>query len=153
VELPSDVGDGGDVTDFFVRLGRSSEDFERLLSEARLGPPIPLTALGPAGTREDAHSTEREQIERIKHAVPIERVVSAYVELRSSGTKFVGLCPFHENHTPSFTVYPETATFHCYGCGAHGDVLNFLQRVEHLSFRQALDVLEGLQQDGEARPQ
>jgi DNA primase len=52
-----------------------------------------------------------------------------------------------------FTVYPETETLHCYGCGAHGDVLNFLQRVEHLSFRQAFDVLDGLQSDGEARPQ
>lgn len=153
VELPADVGEGGDITDFFVRLGRSSADFERLLAEARPGPPVPLAALGPARTRDEAHSAEREQIERIKHAVPIERVVGAYVELRSSGNKFVGLCLFHEDHTPSFTIYPETETFHCYGCGAHGDVLNFLQRVEHLSFRQALGVLEGLHSNDEARPQ
>src|ERR1700730_8387249 len=80
VRLPADVGEGGDITDFFVRLGRSSEDFERLLSEARPGPPIPLAALGPAGAHDDAHSTQRKQIEKIKHAVPIERVISAYVE-------------------------------------------------------------------------
>src|SRR5712692_6213606 len=134
VELPSDVGDGGDVTDFFVRLGRSSEDFERLLSEARLGPPIPLAVLVPAGARDDARSTEREKIERSKHAVPIEQVVGAYVGLRPSGITLVGICPFHEDHKPSFTVYPETKTFHCFGCRAHGDALTFLQKVEHLSF-------------------
>jgi DNA primase len=153
VELPADVGEGGDVTDFFVRLGRSSEDFEQLLAEAQPGPPVPLGALAPAETRGEAHSNNREQIDRIKHAVPIERVISAYVQLRPSGVNLVGLCPFHEDHTPSFTVYPETQSFHCYGCGAHGDALDFLQRVEHLSFRQALDVLEGLQSNGEARPQ
>jgi DNA primase len=153
VELPPDVGDGGDGTDFFVRLGRSSGDFERLLSEARPGPPVPLAALGPAGTYDDAHSTQREHIERIKRAVPIAQVVGAYVELRGSGITLVGLCPFHEDHTPSFTIYPETETFHCYGCGAHGDALTFLQKVEHLSFRQALDVLERLGSDDESHPE
>ncbi len=153
VELPPDVGEGGDVTAFFVRHGRSSKDFERLLSDAQPGPPVPLAALGPAGARDDARSTEREKIERIKHAVPIEQVVGDYVELRPSGITLVGICPFHEDHKPSFTLYPETETFHCYGCGAHGDALTFLQKVEHLSFRQALGELERLKPDGEARPQ
>jgi DNA primase len=153
VELPEEVGVGGDVTDFFVRLGRNSADFERLLADAKPAPPVPLAVLRPAGTRDDFHSAERELLERIKHAVPIEQVVGAYVELRRSGITLVGLCPFHDDHTPSFTVYPETATFHCYGCDADGDVLNFLQRVEHLSFRQALGVLERLRSDDESHPE
>jgi CHC2 zinc finger/Toprim-like len=151
VKLPSDVGDGGDITDFFVRLGESSADFERLLAEASPGPPVRLAELR-ASTRHSANSP-REQIKRIKRAVPIARVVGAYVELRNSGNKLIGHCPFHQERTPSFTLYPETESFHCFGCGAHGDVLNFLQRVEHLSFRQALDTLERLRSDDEDRPQ
>jgi len=151
VELPTEVGNSGDVTDFFVRLGRSSEDFERLLADAKPGPPVPMAALSAVGTRDDAHSTEREQIERIKHAVPIERVVGAYLELRRSGITLVGICPFHEDHTPSFTVYTETGTFHCYGCRAHGDVLKFLQMVKHLSFNQALAALGQLQTNDESQ--
>jgi DNA primase len=69
------------------------------------------------------------------------------------GRALVGLCPFHDDYYPSFAVYSGKGNFHCFGCGAHGDVIAFLQRVEHLSFRQALNVLEGLQSNGEARPQ
>jgi len=95
----------------------------------------------------------RERIEKIKRETALESVIGNYLELKPSGSALVGLCPFHDDHYPSFAVYSGKGNFHCFGCGAHGDVLNFLQRVEHLSFRQALGVLEGLQQDGEARPQ
>ncbi len=153
IELPEEVGEGGDLTDFFVRLGRNTGDFEQLLAQATSAPPEPESP--PEAPHQIARLNPqfRERIERIKRELPIEQVIGSYVELRASGATFVGLCPFHDDHRPSLTVYPEQATFHCYGCCAHGDVLNFSQRVEHLSFRQALDVLERLQSNDEARPQ
>jgi len=152
VELPPEVGDGGDVTDFFMGIGKARGDFENLLSAAQAAPsqtsPLPRAAHVDNGI--DAAS--REKIEHIKREVPIESVIGAYVELRPSGSTLVGLCPFHEDHRTSFTVYPEDGHFHCFGCGAHGDAITFLQEVEHLSFRQALDVLERLPSHDEARP-
>src|SRR5205807_819645 len=65
-----------------------------------------------------------------------------YIQLRPSGSNLVGLCPFHEDHIPSFTVYPAAGTFHCYGCGKHGDVITFVREMEHLNFGQTLDALD-----------
>ena len=63
----------------------------------------------------------------LKRCYPIEAVVAAAgVRLRRSGTRLVGRCPFHADRTPSFTVYPEQGTYHCYGCGARGDVFAFI---------------------------
>ena len=76
-------------------------------------------------------------------------VVERYVKLQKFGSNLVGLCPFHEDHNPSFTVFPATATFHCFGCRKRGDVIKFLQEVEHLSFSQALDALERFASDHE----
>jgi DNA primase len=73
---------------------------------------------------------------------PVEQVVGEYVKLRPSGKSLTGLCPFHEDHTPSLTVYPANGIFHCYGCGKHGDIINFVQEVEQMSFMQALDALD-----------
>lgn len=144
VELPAGVGEGGDVTDFFVGLERSREDFEKLLSEAKAVPPPPEPHPATRSTGGDTDPAGRERIERIKREAPIETVVGAYLELRRSGTTLIGLCPFHEDHRPSLAVYPEKGSFHCYGCGAHGDAVSFIQKVERLSFRQALEVLERL---------
>ncbi len=146
VELPEEVGEGGDVTDFFVRLGRSREDFERLLTEAKPmpdPPPAPIEAL-PRSSGVDPSSPLRQRIERLKSEVPIEHVVSRYVTLQESGGNLVGLCPFHDDHVPSLTVYPRTGTFYCFGCGKRGDVITFIREIEHLGFGQALDRLEGL---------
>jgi DNA primase len=152
VELPEEVGPGGDVTDFFVRLAKTSGDFESLLSQGQSAPPEkPVETTVASNFRIDP--VLRERIEKIKREIAVESVIDKYLELKPSGSALMGLCPFHEDHYPSFAVYSEKRNFHCFGCGAHGDVLNFLQRVEHLSFRQALDMLEGLQSDGEARPQ
>jgi len=143
VSLPEEVGPGGDITDFFVRLGHSLEDFERLLKEAR---PVPQTAehpnthSSPRTLREESPFAPR--VERLKREVPIWRVVGRHVVLRRSGKAIRGLCPFHEDRVPSLVVYPEPGTFHCFGCGAHGDAITFLQKVEHLSFTEALNALE-----------
>lgn len=146
VELPEEVGEGGDVTDFFVRLGRTREDFEKLLAEAKPAPslpPVPLDAL-PKSPGYDPSSPLREKIERLKREVPIEEVIGRYVTLRGTGSTPVGLCPFHDDHVPSLTVYPRTGTFYCFGCGKRGDVITFLREIEHLGFGQALEVLEDI---------
>jgi DNA primase len=144
VELPEEVGDHGDVTDFLVRLKRRVKDFETLLAEAKPAPETeeiaPLPSAFPATLTKDL----RERADRAKAAMPIDQVVSLYVPLRASGAKRIGRCPFHEDRTPSFVCFPGTRTFHCFGCGAHGDALAFLSRYLNLSFLEALDTLERL---------
>jgi DNA primase len=139
VELPSEVGDGGDVTDFFVRLGRSREEFLKLLEEAVAAPPAQET---PRFVPKVPNTESRERIERAKNSNPIAQIVGRYVDLRPSGSNLVGLCPFHAEQIPSFTLYPNTGTFHCYGCGKRGDIINFLREKEGMNFNQALDALD-----------
>jgi DNA primase len=74
---------------------------------------------------------------RIKRAIDIVALVGEYVPLTRSGAKFKGLCPFHEDHTPSLTVDPNYQSFKCWACGAGGDVFNFLQRIERIDFVEA----------------
>lgn len=64
----------------------------------------------------------------------IESVVSSYVNMKRRGRNLVGLCPFHGEKTPSFTLYPETSSFYCFGCGAGGDVITFIKRIENLDY-------------------
>ncbi len=71
----------------------------------------------------------------------IESVVSSYVSLKRRGRNLVGLCPFHGEKTPSFNLYPETASFYCFGCGAGGDVITFIRRIENLSYMDAVKLL------------
>lgn len=143
IELPPEVGEGGDVTDFFVRLGRTREDFLKLLQEAKPAPPETEVRRYSRKASKGV-SLPRERVERVKNENPIIEVVSRYVELRPSGQNLVGLCPFHDDRIPSFTVYAATGKFHCYGCGRHGDVITFLREKEGLNFNQALDALNRL---------
>lgn len=71
----------------------------------------------------------------------IESVISSYVNVKRRGRNLVGLCPFHGEKTPSFTVYPETASFYCFGCGAGGDVITFIKRIENLDYIDAVKFL------------
>jgi DNA primase len=154
IELPEEVGDSGDVTDFFVRLGKTGQDFEELLATATSvsAPDVPPES-EITGSEQSKRRAMREEIDRLKREVPIQSVIEPAVELRPSGSTLVGLCPFHEDHRPSFTVFPSQGTFYCFGCRAHGDALTFLQKAEHLSFFQALDVLRQLQSRNDARPE
>ena len=79
--------------------------------------------------------------EEIKDRVNILDIVSEYVNLKRSGRNYLGLCPFHTEKTPSFTVSEEKQIFHCFGCGAGGDVFSFVMRQENLSFPEALSLL------------
>lgn len=84
---------------------------------------------------------QRDDLERVRDATDLVELIGSYVALRKAGKNFKGLCPFHQEKTPSFIVFPETQTFHCFGCGAGGDAIGFLMRVENLSFREALERL------------
>jgi DNA primase len=77
-------------------------------------------------------------IEEVRSRADIVEVIGAHVRLRRAGRNFVGLCPFHTEKTPSFSVSPERGFFHCFGCGAGGSVFNFVMRVEGLSFPEAV---------------
>ncbi|MBA2132378.1 DNA primase [Capillibacterium thermochitinicola] len=85
--------------------------------------------------------TNEKIISDVKENNDIVAVVSEYVNLKQSGRSFTGLCPFHSEKTPSFTVSREKQLFYCFGCGAGGDVLSFIMRIENLSFGAALRFL------------
>jgi DNA primase len=140
VRLPEDVRDGGDITDFFVRLGRITDDFKRLLAAAQ-----PQVSQPPADARarpaNDVHPTGDPAIQELKTRIGIADVVGRYTPVFWSGERGLARCPFHDDQNPSFVLYPQTKSFYCFGCHAHGDVVTFLMRIESLSFREAVDAL------------
>jgi len=79
--------------------------------------------------------------DEIKAKLPIEEVVSSYVPLKKMGRIFKGLCPFHNEKTPSFTVNPERGIYKCFGCGEGGDMFDFVMKIEGLTFPEALRLL------------
>ncbi len=80
-------------------------------------------------------------IEELKYRSDIEQVISSYVPLKRTGRNLKGLCPFHSEKTPSFTVYPENQSFYCFGCGAGGDVVTFIRKIENMEYVEALRFL------------
>jgi len=76
--------------------------------------------------------------ERVKQQADIVRVIGEYVRLKKSGQNFTGLCPFHQEKTPSFAVHPVKQIYHCFGCGAGGDVFKFVMELEKLTFPEAV---------------
>lgn len=80
-------------------------------------------------------------VQRIRQESDILALVSSYVSLKKAGQNWVGLCPFHSEKTPSFTVNPNKQFFHCFGCGEGGDAIGFLMKVDGMSFPQALKSL------------
>lgn len=77
-------------------------------------------------------------IQELQDKIDIETVISSHVNLKRRGKTLVGLCPFHNEKTPSFTVYPESRSFYCFGCGAGGDVITFVRRIENLDYIEAV---------------
>lgn len=90
-------------------------------------------------------------INEIKYRNDIETAVSQYVNLKRRGKNLVGLCPFHSEKTPSFTVYPENGSFYCFGCGAGGDVFTFTGLIENLDYIESVKLLA--ERSGVALPQ
>jgi DNA primase len=83
-----------------------------------------------------------EDIAAVRERVPIEQVIGDHVALRNAGGgRLKGLCPFHDEKTPSFTVNPSLGFYKCFGCGASGDAITFVREVDHLDFSDAVEVL------------
>jgi len=82
-----------------------------------------------------------EDIERVRSAVSLVDVVSPYVQLKRVGRNHVGLCPFHAERSGSFNVRDEVGRYHCFGCGASGDVFRFVQEMEHVDFVASVEQL------------
>jgi len=80
-------------------------------------------------------------IDELHNKIDIVSVISRYVKLKKRGRNFVGLCPFHDDKNPSFVVSPEKHILHCFGCGASGDVIKFLMRIEGIDFKEAVRIL------------
>lgn len=83
----------------------------------------------------------QEIIDRILDSTDIVEVIGEHVKLRKSGTRYVGCCPFHNERTPSFYVFPNTDTFKCFGCGEGGDVIHFIEKKENRTFVEAVKTL------------
>ncbi len=83
----------------------------------------------------------RGSVERVKDAIDMVELVGARTDLRRVGTRHVGLCPFHDERTPSFSVNAEHGLYHCFGCGASGDAISFVRETEGLAFAEAIEHL------------
>jgi DNA primase len=82
-----------------------------------------------------------ESVERVKQTADIVEVISAHTDLRRQGARMVGLCPFHEERTPSFSVDPQEKLYHCFGCGVGGDAIKFVEEKDGLGFVEAVELL------------
>lgn len=87
---------------------------------------------------------KREDIDEVRRRTNIKEVVESYVSLKTAGVgSFKGLCPFHDERSPSFNVRPQHGTYHCFGCGEGGDVIEFLMKIDHTSFSETVEKLAG----------
>lgn len=86
-------------------------------------------------------SLPEEFLQELKYRNDITEVVSSYVNLKRRGRNMVGLCPFHSEKTPSFNIYSESSSFYCFGCGAGGDVITFVMKIENLDYMEAVRFL------------
>ena len=82
-----------------------------------------------------------ELLEEIRSRNDIIDVISQYVTLKRSGRNYFGLCPFHNEKSPSFSVSPDKQIFHCFGCGVGGNVFHFIQKIENISFVESVQML------------
>ncbi|HKN39276.1 MAG TPA: CHC2 zinc finger domain-containing protein, partial [Acidimicrobiia bacterium] len=82
-----------------------------------------------------------EDVARVREATNMVAVVSEHLALKRVGRRYQGLCPFHSEKTPSFSVNPELGLYHCFGCGAGGDAIRFVREIEHLDFATAVERL------------
>src|SRR5690242_2245925 len=80
-------------------------------------------------------------LEQVKERTDIVELIGTRVKLRQTGRTYKGLCPFHQEKSPSFIVYPESQSFHCFGCGKSGDAFSFLMALDNIDFRDALTIL------------
>ena len=84
---------------------------------------------------------KQESIERVLDQSDIQDVISEFISLKKRGVNYIGLCPFHNEKTPSFTVSPSKSIYKCFGCGASGNSVKFIMEHEHLSYPEAIRFL------------
>lgn len=85
---------------------------------------------------------DNDRVKMVKEASDIVDVVGSYISLRPAGQQtFKGLCPFHDDHRPSFDVDPRRGRYRCWSCGKYGDVITFVQEYEKVDFAEALEIL------------
>ena len=82
-----------------------------------------------------------EDVRRVREQTDIVQLISEHTQLRKSGTQWMGLCPFHGENTPSFSVNYEMGVYHCFGCGESGDAIDYVQNKQHLDFAGAVEYL------------
>src|SRR5918997_2737737 len=83
----------------------------------------------------------RDAVQEVRERTDIVELIGAYVGLKKAGRSYKGVCPFHQEKTPSFIVFPDSQNFHCFGCGRGGDAFSFYMGVERAEFREALQEL------------
>jgi DNA primase len=110
----------------------------RFASQSRISFPGPLCSLPPGWLLADDRDALKQQV---RAASDIVDVVGGYVSLRPAGPTYKGLCPFHDDHRPSFDVDPRRQRYRCWSCGKFGDVFEFVQMMERVSFPEALELL------------
>src|SRR3970040_3136620 len=79
--------------------------------------------------------------EQIKERLPIDQVISSYIKIDRAGANYKARCPFHSEKTPSFMVSPSRNTYHCFGCNRGGDIFSFVEEIEGVDFKRALEIL------------
>jgi len=114
--------------------------FERVLPEQG-GVQQPTRRYGANLMLEKTGYISKEQKEHILKSVDIVQLIGGYVQLKPAGKNFLGLCPFHSEKTPPFTVSPAYQNYKCYGCGVYGDAIRFIMEIENFDFREALQYL------------
>ena len=82
-----------------------------------------------------------EILDEVKSSNDIVDVISQYISLKRSGRNYFGLCPFHNEKSPSFSVSPDKQIFHCFGCGVGGNVISFISKIEGIGFKESIEVL------------
>lgn len=97
-----------------------------------------LSIFSPSGRKLESW---REKVEIARH-YPITELARSKLELRQSGKNFIALCSFHNEKNPSFYIYPETNTFHCFGCQENGDVIKLTMHLYGINFREAVEMLQ-----------
>src|SRR4029078_9111066 len=83
----------------------------------------------------------RDAVQEVRDRTAIVEWFGQQVQLKKTGRSFKGLCPFHQEKTPSFIVFPDSQNFHCFGCGRGGDIFSYYMGTEHVEFREALQEL------------
>jgi hypothetical protein len=143
--LPAELGDDGTAADFFLALDRTPFDFEIVLAGAAAGENGRSDRQPAVREFRPVHPALQRRAERVREAVPLHEIAGRFTHFQAGGGHLVGHCPFHDDSSRSFSVYPDTETYACSVCGAEGDVVKFLMDKESMTFGQALEALERYQ--------